>query len=134
MKSNIPKTEVGLSYILRFGVFFCSFVLFTGIFIGWILPSTHHGISSADISHLMNGQRFHTSGVPESFFSLKEGILALNSSAIISFGLICLVSLPILRVGITLILFLQKKDYIYVGITTIVMIVLLSSIFFGKGL
>jgi uncharacterized membrane protein len=133
-KGNMLKTEMLLSQMLRSGVLFCATLISAGVAWGWLSPGNHQGITPASISSLMNGQLFSAAESPNSIAALEQGLFSLNSNSIISLGLLALILLPILRVAMTMILFLQKKDYIYVGITAVVLLVLLGSIFLGKGL
>ncbi len=47
------------------------------------------------------------------------------------FGLFCLILTPVLRVVVSLFTFLKEKDYLYVGITGIVLIILVISFLIG---
>ncbi|MBI3336126.1 DUF1634 domain-containing protein [Candidatus Peregrinibacteria bacterium] len=49
-------------------------------------------------------------------------------------GLLLLIGLPILRVGLTMVLFLLDQDKTYFLITLFVFVILLSGIFLGKAL
>lgn len=55
----------------------------------------------------------------------------LKPYAIMMFGLFCLILTPVLRVVVSLFTFLKEKDYLYVGITGIVLIILVISFFIG---
>jgi uncharacterized membrane protein len=59
---------------------------------------------------------------------LKEA-LSLKSRDVIQLGLLLLVATPVARVLFSLIGFMIEKDWIYVAITFIVLIVLFSSLF-----
>ncbi|MBP2649925.1 MAG: hypothetical protein H6Q74_750 [Firmicutes bacterium] len=69
---------------------------------------------------------------PTSFSTIWQGVLALKPYAIILLGLILLICTPIFRVGISILVFFKEKDWLYVGISFIVFIILISSFIFGK--
>lgn len=72
--------------------------------------------------------------IPRSASQLGAGIAALQAEAIIALGLLLLIALPIVRVALTVLLFLFERDYVYLAITFFVLTVLLSGVFFGKAL
>ena len=57
----------------------------------------------------------------------------MNAAAIVQLGLVLLIATPIARVGFTLVAFILQRDKTYVGITTIVMVLLLFGLVFGRG-
>lgn len=73
-------------------------------------------------------------GEPSSLHTLHGiigGVLALQTSAIVQFGIILLIATPIARVLLTLIAFAIRRDWMYVVISTIVLGVLGYSLFVG---
>ncbi len=58
---------------------------------------------------------------------------SMNAAAIVQLGLVLLIATPIARVGFTLIAFILQRDRTYVLITTLVMILLLFGLVFGRG-
>ncbi|EMG27958.1 hypothetical protein X560_0060 [Listeria fleischmannii 1991] len=70
---------------------------------------------------------------PTSFSTIFSGLVDLKPFAIIMFGLLCLIFTPVFRVVVSLFTFLKEKDYLYVGITGIVLFILLISFLIGKG-
>jgi uncharacterized membrane protein YfcA len=64
--------------------------------------------------------------------------MAVNAEAIITLGLLVLLATPVLRVAVSIGAFALEHDWLYVGITTLVLALLLSSILvlgeiFGRG-
>lgn len=57
-----------------------------------------------------------------------HGLLSGDASAIIGAGLLVLILTPVLRVLICVLGFLQKKNWLYVGVSSIVLAVLLYSL------
>ena len=56
------------------------------------------------------------------------------SNKMIMAGLLMLICLPIARVFGAALIFLKQKDYIYVGLSVYVLIVLITSLLLGKKL
>ncbi len=76
---------------------------------------------------------YDESKVPHRFYptnlqTILDGLFSLKPFAIIDLGLIMLIAIPILRVGMSIILFLIEEDKKYVIITTLVLIILILSI------
>ncbi|HEY4304814.1 MAG TPA: DUF1634 domain-containing protein [Gemmatimonadaceae bacterium] len=75
-------------------------------------------------------------GEPESIrtlYGIVHGLMAVDARSIIQFGLLLLIATPILRVAFTWIAFLLQRDWVYVGITTIVLVLLLYGLIFGHA-
>jgi uncharacterized membrane protein len=70
---------------------------------------------------------------PHSIQGIFRGLLLAKADAIILAGLFLLVLTPIFRVGVSVILFLKEKDYLYVVITSLVFIILLLGFWLGKS-
>jgi len=64
---------------------------------------------------------------------IVRGAAALHAPAIVQLGLVLLIATPIARVGFTLVAFILQRDRTYVWITTLVMILLLFGLVFGRG-
>lgn len=66
---------------------------------------------------------------PLTFGQVWAGVIALQPQAIIAFGLLLLIATPIMRVAVSIVAFAFEKDRRYVVITTLVLAILLISIF-----
>ncbi|TQR44329.1 DUF1634 domain-containing protein [Paenibacillus popilliae] len=78
------------------------------------------------------------SGYPEQTFptslaGIYAGLLSIKSYAIILTGLLMLIATPVLRVFISIFVFLHEQDYLYVGITMAVFLILVASFFIGSA-
>jgi uncharacterized membrane protein len=110
--STEQQLEYLLSNLLKYGVLLASAV----VLLGGILYLIHHGSEPADY-HI-----FH--GTPSEFRSpagVLGAVLSGSRRGIIQLGLLLLIATPILRVIISLLTFLQKREFIYVIITSIVL-------------
>ena len=75
---------------------------------------------------------FSVSGLlsfPQTFSQIWAGLLALQPQSIIALGLLLLIATPILRVAVSIIAFALERDYRFVVITAIVLVILILSNF-----
>ncbi|MEO8140405.1 MAG: DUF1634 domain-containing protein [Gemmatimonadota bacterium] len=63
---------------------------------------------------------------------IAAGVAELDSRAIIQFGVVLLISTPIVRVALTLVAFIRQGDRLYVWITALVLGLLLFSLLHGR--
>ena len=98
------------------------------VIIGGILLLAHHGAEVPDYSTFR--------GEPEAIrtlYGIVHGLMAVDARSIIQFGLLLLIATPILRVAFTWIAFLLQRDWVYVAITTVVLVLLLFGLISGHG-
>lgn len=69
---------------------------------------------------------------PTDFAGIMEGLFALKSVAVIETGLLLLILTPVFRVFVSLFVFIIEKDFRFVWITTIVLIILVCSFLLGQ--
>lgn len=60
-------------------------------------------------------------------------VLALQPAGFLSLGLIILIATPMLRVVGSILVFAWQRDWRYVGITLLVLVVLIVSVLLGRG-
>jgi uncharacterized membrane protein len=94
----------GVIYLHRHGQFMASYKVFTGT------PAFLHQTKS-----------------------LFEGVMALRGQAIIQIGILLLIATPILRVIFSAIGFILEKDYLYVGISLLVLFIIFMSMLNGHA-
>ena len=109
-----------LGNILRIGVIISMAIVALGL----LLLLIHHGWSSASFGQFNADQLFSFS---DFFTRLKAG----RSAGIIELGVLCLIATPVLRVIFAIIGFSKEKDGMYVLVSSIVLIIILVSIFLG---
>ncbi|RKR05796.1 putative membrane protein [Flavobacterium sp. 90] len=109
--------------LLRYGVWTSLSVAF----IGGIVYLFGH---STDIE---NYSVFHENdrNIFEVISAVYNGAIQGNGESLIFVGIILLFLTPVLRVILSLFSFLLEKDYLYVGITLIVILIILISVSFG---
>lgn len=118
------EIEQVIGRLLQIGVLVAAAVVLAG---GALLLSRHAG-TSVDFATFR--------GVPDPLRSLVgiwRGALALDSRAIVQLGLVLLIATPVARVALTLVAFAIQRDRTYVVVTTIVLVLLLYGILYGKA-
>ncbi|MBB6110842.1 DUF1634 domain-containing protein [Mucilaginibacter lappiensis] len=113
-----------IGWILRLGVLLSMSI----IFIGGIIYLYRHGHVTAD---------YHTfKGVPDFVHNTRgilNGIITFRGRAIIQAGIILLIATPIIRVIFSAIGFILEKDYLYIGITVLVLLIIMASMLSGHA-
>lgn len=122
------QAEIWISYLLRAGVLLSGAI----IAVGWLLL-TLSGKPSLLVA-LFQGKDLGFVPVPLTWWGLFSEVLTLNESSVIALGIRILISLPILRVILTTVVFLLQKDYLYVLLCGMVLVTLSVGIFWGKAL
>lgn len=119
------RFEQLLGNLLRIGVLVSAAV----VLVGGVFFLLHHAGDKAD------HKKFH--GEPAELRTLA-GIFAdalhPDGRGLIQLGLVLLIATPVARVVFSVFGFLRERDWIYVGLTLFVLIVLLGSLFFGAAI
>jgi len=119
---NDLRIEVIIGTLLRAGVLLAASV----VLIGAVVFLLHHGHDVA------NYATFH--GEPQDLRTISAivaGAMHGSGRAIIELGLLLLIATPVARVAFSAVAFAIEGDYLYVGITLIVLAILLYSLFVG---
>lgn len=114
---ELAAVELVVSRFLRAGVVLSAVVIGTGLFMFLITDS---------------------SGYPDAVFptgliEIVQGLMALKPYGIILTGLFLLILTPVLRVAVSLLVFWKQRDWMYMGITTVVLGILIISFFIGRA-
>ena len=98
------------------------------VFIGGIFYLYRHGQTVADYSIFKGIPAFvqHADGI-------LNGILNFKGQAIIQAGIILLIATPVLRVMFSAIGFVLEKDYMYLGISILVLFIIFMSMLNGHA-
>jgi uncharacterized membrane protein len=116
--------QVVLGWVLRVGVI----VSVSIVFIGGVIFLERHGQTIA------NHQQFK--GIPDFIRTLPgiiRGVIDIRGQAIIQLGIILLIATPILRVIFSAIGFVLERDYLYVVISLLVLLIIFASMFSGHA-
>ena len=104
-----------IGWVLQGGVMLSASIILIGLI---MLPFYSKGFS---VSELLS--------FPQTFSKIWAGLLALQPQSIIALGLLVLIATPILRVAVSIIAFALERDYRFVVITAIVLVILILSNF-----
>jgi uncharacterized membrane protein len=121
---NDKDIELLIGSVLRWGVLLSMAV----VIIGGVIYLYRHGHDVSDYS-TFKGQPDFTRQAK----AILEGVMQLRGRAIIQFGILLLIATPIFRVLLSAISFAVEKDYLYVGIATIVLAIITISMLGGFG-
>jgi uncharacterized membrane protein len=125
---RVRRTEILISNLLRTGVL----VSVALIVAGTILTFVHHSdyfTSSARLDELLNG----STGYPTSIGGVIRGLGAFEGRSLVMLGLLVLIATPVVRVGVSIVAFIQLGDRTFVAITSCVLILLLLALALGKA-
>jgi uncharacterized membrane protein len=127
-------TELVVSWLLRVGVWTSITVITIGI--AMLLVSDpaamFHG-HSGGLNSILNDQ---LSGQPRSlttYGGVASSLAHGQAFGVIMLGLLILLATPVLRVAVSIVAFLLERDRLYAVVTSIVLALLLTSIFLGKA-
>ena len=113
-----------IGWVLRAGVFISMLI----VFFGGVLYLYRHGHTIADYHEFK--------GIPvfvHSFGGIVNGIINFRGRAIIQAGIILLIATPVIRVLFSAVGFILEKDYLYTGITFIVLLIIIISALSGNA-
>lgn len=124
---QLSRAEAWIAITLRAGVL-VSLVL---VALGTAVTFTHHPqyiSAAAELDKLTQpGAAF-----PKSLADVIAGIAEWRGRAIVVTGLLILIATPVLRVAISVLVFLEERDYTFAIITGAVFVILLISFALGR--
>jgi uncharacterized membrane protein len=116
---KLMTLEFKIAKFLRIGVLVAGLLML----IGWLTSFQWAGNPL---------EKFHSYSQLPVFLHLELALMDENWGLLISYvGLLALISLPVLRVLLTMILFIKQKEFILAGVAALVVIGLLVSFTFG---
>ncbi|MEZ2443765.1 DUF1634 domain-containing protein [Chitinophaga sp. RCC_12] len=107
---------------LRIGVIVSSII----VFIGGVIYLVRHGHEHPSYGDF-TGVREGLANLP----GIWQGVMENKGMNIIQLGIVLLIATPIIRIAFSVIAFLIEKDYLYVGITLLVLGIILFSMLGG---
>lgn len=128
------QAEFIISYVLRVGVILCASIIIFGLVLSWIDASSLSRFSKETLPALSSGKIITGVEIPRTPGEFSSGIINLHSDVIIALGLLLLIALPIVRVGLTVLIFIIERDFIYLSITLFVFSILVAGLFLGKAM
>lgn len=116
------QIERGIGSLLRAGVIVAAVIALAGGI--WYLSA--HGREVPGYG-TFRGEPAFLRQIPEMVHSVLSG----QSAALIQLGLLTLIAVPIVRVAVSILAFALERDWLYVGVTALVFIILLVSLLGG---
>ena len=120
------RAERLISNVLRVGVL----TSLTTILLGTVIAFAHHPEYITSPRELLNLTRPSDTG-PHTLRDVLAGLANLRGQAIVVLGLLMLIATPVVRVAVSILLFLEEGDLTYVAITSTVLALLLVSFLLG---
>lgn len=117
------RIEILVGFMLRTGVLLAAAIVLTG---GVLYLAHSHG-PRPDYAHFTAEPAQFTT-----FAGIIHGVATLNPEGIIMLGLLVLIATPVARVLMCVVGFLFERDRLYTVVSTIVLVILLYSLFFHK--
>jgi len=108
--------------LLRVGVIISASI----VLIGGILYLVQYGTARPHYQ-TFKGEPSYLKGVSE----ILEGAIKFRSRAVIQLGILILIATPVARVIFSVYSFLRERDFLYMGITLIVLAIIAVSLFSG---
>jgi uncharacterized membrane protein len=124
------RADLWTSRLLRFGVLGCAAL----VAVGWALSLARSPSEAAAVSGLTRGGLLPEAGPFPSLANLAEGVVAGRGVAWVVAGLMLLIALPIVRVGLTAVLFAVERDWLYVILAVLVLALLIFGVLMGRAL
>jgi uncharacterized membrane protein len=120
--------ELLISNLLRIGVVSSLAV----VVVGTVVSFVHHP------SYLSAQEELHRitspgAAFPHTIRQVIRGLVEFKGQAIVMLGLLMLIATPVLRVAVSIVAFMVRRDVVYEVITAIVLILLLLSFFLGTA-
>jgi uncharacterized membrane protein len=109
-----------ISFVLRGGVLLSAGLLILGALLYFVRV-------------LWGGAPANPLSFPHSLGDVISGLADGDPLAILALGLVVLLLTPVARVLISIFAFARERDWLYVGITTLVLLILLVSFLLGRG-
>ena len=123
----VRQVEILISNLLRVGVVVSLFVVVAGV----VLTFVHHPEylhSREDVGGLLAGN----AEFPHTMREVGAGVLVLHGRSVVILGLLLLIATPVMRVGVSVFVFLYERDRVFAAVTMVVFLLLLLSFVLGR--
>ena len=127
---SIDDIEKIISNLLRWGVLASLILIGSGTLLSFVHSNDYgaQGGSPSDLQVLIRPEAVMSFSISGFIHGLSQG----QGQSLIIAGLILLIATPVLRVAISIITFAVERDWTFVGITSLVFLLLLFSFWLGK--
>jgi uncharacterized membrane protein len=126
-------TEEIISWILRVGVLASAILIALGVVLLFVTGKTGYTGSFDDLAGLLNYNQDRQAAFPTTPGAVLDGLVQFKPYALIALGLLLLIATPVLRVAASVVIFALERDYAYVFITLVVLLILIVSFLLGKA-
>jgi uncharacterized membrane protein len=116
----LRQSELVISYVLRGGVLLAAAIIALGVVLFYA-------------RYLAAGGKPGPMSYPHTVAGAIAGLAHGDPLAVIAFGLLVLLLTPVLRVLVSVVSFALEHDWLYTGITLVVLVILLVSFLLGRG-
>ena len=123
-KLSDHEVEQIIGRLLQLGVAIATVV----VVLGAALVLTRHWSMPVDYA-VFRGEQSALRGVG----AVLHGAARRDPAAIVQLGLVLLIATPVARVALTLVAFAAQRDRLYVLLTTVVLVLLLSGLIWGRA-
>jgi uncharacterized membrane protein len=124
---HVRQVELVISPLLRVGVVVSLVTVVAGLVISFIHHPDYRS-SYALLGELTTPGRV----VPHSIHDVIRGVSEFRGEAVVALGLLLLIATPVLRVAVSIVVFLLERDWIFVLVTSFVLGMLILSFFLGR--
>lgn len=124
----VRRAELLLSNVLRGGVLTSLGVILVGTLVTFIRHPDYVS-SPQELARLTQGG----AAFPHTIRDLVAALAELRGQAIVVLGLLVLIATPVARVAVSILLFLEEHDRVYVAITAAVLLLLILSFVVGSA-
>lgn len=118
-----PELESELGAVLRFGVILAA----ATVALGAAIYLVRHGLEAPAYGSF-HGESANYRSIP----GILSGVAQFRGRGIIQLGLLLLIATPITRVALSGYFFLRHRDWLYVGVSCLVLTLLLFGLVTGK--
>lgn len=116
----VRRAELVISNVLRGGVLLSAVIIAAGVILFYARSAqSAHGLVDRPYPHTLAAV----------FSGLAQG----DPIAVIALGLLLLLATPVVRVAVSIFAFALERDWRYVTITALVLVILIASFLLGKG-
>jgi uncharacterized membrane protein len=126
------RIELFIAQLLRWGVTLSFVIIAIGIVA--VVFTGQTGYDQIRLDDVNGIVQYHLKpGFPDTLNEVFAGLGKSKPYAIIVLGLLVLITIPVLRVAVSIIAFARERDWLYASITTLVLAVLLLSFVIGEA-
>jgi len=129
---SVPTEEI-IGWILRVGVTASAICIMLGVILLLFVHETGYSQSLNNLTGLTQYDPGVAGRFPTTPGEVISGLAEFKPYALIALGLLVLILTPVLRVAASIVIFLLERDYAYVLITAVVLLILVVSFLLGRA-